>query len=163
MPNVVSAIDGTSHEIWYWWNLWLSLFINFLFISIDENNWFAESMFFVGVHWMEFVSHVKFRQLQTQRTTFVNCFSSSMIMRFTMINNTAHAIFIYLFIYLCFSIIIIWNIHMYQGRIQDFKLRGGALKKIAPSGGRRENVGGISCLWIELNQYWNKMSFICVC
>jgi hypothetical protein len=29
-----------------------------------------------------------------------------------------------------------------QGRIQDFKLggRGGALKKIAPSGGRHENV-----------------------
>ena len=31
-----------------------------------------------------------------------------------------------------------------QGRIQDFKL-GGELKKIAPSGGRRENVWGISC------------------
>ena len=31
------------------------------------NNWIAESMFFVGVHWMEFVSHAKFRQLQTQR------------------------------------------------------------------------------------------------
>ena len=28
-----------------------------------------------------------------------------------------------------------------QGRIQDFKLGGGALKKIAPSGGRRENFG----------------------
>jgi hypothetical protein len=32
-----------------------------------------------------------------------------------------------------------------QGRIQDFKLEGGALKKIAPSGGRRENCWGISC------------------
>jgi hypothetical protein len=32
-----------------------------------------------------------------------------------------------------------------QGRMQDFKLGGGALKKIAPSGGRRENVWGISC------------------
>ena len=32
-----------------------------------------------------------------------------------------------------------------QGRIQDFKLGGGALRKIAPSGGRRENVWGISC------------------
>jgi hypothetical protein len=32
-----------------------------------------------------------------------------------------------------------------QGRIQDFKLGGGALKKIAPSRGRRENFGGISC------------------
>ena len=40
---------------------------NFLFISINENNWLAKSTFFVGVHWMEFVSHVKFRQLQTQR------------------------------------------------------------------------------------------------
>ena len=34
---------------------------------------------------------------------------------------------------------------MYQGRIRDFKLGGGALKKIAPSGGRRENCWGISC------------------
>jgi hypothetical protein len=42
----------------------ISLFINFLFISINENNWLAESMFFVSVHWIEFVSHVKFRQLQ---------------------------------------------------------------------------------------------------
>ena len=34
------------------------------------------------------------------------------------------------------------NIH---GRIQDFKVGGGALKKIAPSGGMRENFWGISC------------------
>jgi hypothetical protein len=33
----------------------------------------------------------------------------------------------------------------YQGRIHDFKLGGGELKKIAPSGGRRENIRGISC------------------
>ena len=34
-----------------------------------------------------------------------------------------------------------------QGRIQDFKLGGGggALKKIGPSGGRREKCWGISC------------------
>jgi hypothetical protein len=32
-----------------------------------------------------------------------------------------------------------------QERIQDLKLGGGALKKIAPSGGRRENFWGISC------------------
>ena len=32
-----------------------------------------------------------------------------------------------------------------QGRIQDFKLGGGVLKKNAPSGGRRENIWGISC------------------
>jgi hypothetical protein len=35
--------------------------------GINEKNWFAERRFFVGVHWMEFVSHVKFRRLQTQR------------------------------------------------------------------------------------------------
>ena len=33
-----------------------------------------------------------------------------------------------------------------QGWIQDFKLGGGgALKKIAPSGGKRENFWGILC------------------
>jgi hypothetical protein len=36
--------------------------------------------------------------------------------------------------------------HINQGRIQDFKLGGGgAFKKIAPSGGRREIFLGISC------------------
>jgi hypothetical protein len=36
--------------------------------------------------------------------------------------------------------------HKIHGRIQDFKLGGGGggLKKIAPSGGRRENCWGIS-------------------
>ena len=34
--------------------------------------------------------------------------------------------------------------HRSQGWIQDFKLEG-ALKTIAPSGGRHENLGGISC------------------
>jgi hypothetical protein len=33
----------------------------------------------------------------------------------------------------------------HQGRIQDFVLGGVVLKKIAPSGGRRENIWGISC------------------
>ena len=33
-----------------------------------------------------------------------------------------------------------------QGRIQDFKLGGTHLKKITPSGGRRENCWGISCV-----------------
>jgi hypothetical protein len=32
-----------------------------------------------------------------------------------------------------------------QGRIQDFKLGGANLKKIVPSGGRREMFLGISC------------------
>jgi hypothetical protein len=27
---------------------------------------------FVGIHWMQFVSHVKFRQLQTQRYAYQN-------------------------------------------------------------------------------------------
>jgi hypothetical protein len=43
----------------------------------------------------------------------------------------------------------------YQGRIQDFKL-GGALKKIAPSGGRRENLWGISC---EKSRFYAKKSY----
>ena len=44
-----------------------------------------------------------------------------------------------------------------QGRIQDFKLGGGgALKKIAPSGGRRENFGGISC---EKSRFYAKKSY----
>jgi hypothetical protein len=30
-----------------------------------------------------------------------------------------------------------------SGADPGFQVRGGALKKIAPSGGRRENVGGI--------------------
>ena len=36
-----------------------------------------------------------------------------------------------------------------QERIQDFKLGGAHLKKIAPSGGRREHFWGISdtCEW----------------
>ena len=37
------------------------------------------------------------------------------------------------------------HLECYQGRIQDFKLGGGTLKKIAPSGERHENFWGISC------------------
>ena len=36
------------------------------------------------------------------------------------------------------------QMYCYQGRIQDFKLRGGALKKIAPSGWRRDSFWGKS-------------------
>ena len=43
-----------------------------------------------------------------------------------------------------------------QGRIQDFKLGGRALKKIAPSGGRRENCWGISC---EKSRFYAKKSY----
>jgi hypothetical protein len=44
-----------------------------------------------------------------------------------------------------------------QGRIQDFKLGGGALKKIAPSGGMRENFWGISC---EKSRFYAKKSYL---
>jgi hypothetical protein len=43
-----------------------------------------------------------------------------------------------------------------QGWIQDFKLVEAHLKKIAPSGGRRENFGGISC---EKWQFYTKKSY----
>jgi hypothetical protein len=44
-----------------------------------------------------------------------------------------------------------------QGRIQEFKLGGGgALKKIAPSGERRENFWGISC---EKSRFYAKKSY----
>jgi hypothetical protein len=43
-----------------------------------------------------------------------------------------------------------------QGRIQDFKLGEGALKKIAPSGGRREHFWGISC---EKSRFYAKKSY----
>ena len=34
---------------------------------------------------------------------------------------------------------------MCAGTDPEFQVRGGALKKIAPSGGKRENFWGISC------------------
>ena len=45
-----------------------------------------------------------------------------------------------------------------QGRFQDFKLGGGggALKKIGPSGGRRENCWGIS---YEKSRFYAKKSY----
>ena len=42
-----------------------------------------------------------------------------------------------------------------QGRVQDFKLGGAHLKKIAPSGGRREHFWGISC---EKSRFYAKKS-----
>jgi hypothetical protein len=44
----------------------------------------------------------------------------------------------------------------FQGRIQDFKLRGAHLNKIAPSGGRRENFWSISC---EKSRFYAKKSY----
>jgi hypothetical protein len=43
-----------------------------------------------------------------------------------------------------------------QGRIQNFKLGGVALKKIAPSGGRRKIFWGISC---EKSRFYAKKSY----
>jgi hypothetical protein len=46
---------------------------------------------------------------------------------------------------------------LWQGRIQDFKLGGGgALKIIAPSGGRREHFWGIS---YEKSRFYAKKSY----
>ena len=46
-----------------------------------------------------------------------------------------------------------------QGRIQDFKLGGGgALKKLEPSGGRRETFWGISC---EKSRFYARKSYFC--
>ena len=43
-----------------------------------------------------------------------------------------------------------------QGRIQDFKLGGGALKKIVPSGGMCKIFWGISC---EKSRFYAKKSY----
>ena len=50
-----------------------------------------------------FKDHQSYTAHAQQRTTFVNCFSSSMIMRFTKINNNID-LFIYLFIYAVVSV-----------------------------------------------------------
>ena len=42
------------------------------------------------------------------------------------------------------------------GADPGFQVGGGALKKIAPSGGRRENLGGISC---EKSRFYAKKSY----
>jgi hypothetical protein len=42
------------------------------------------------------------------------------------------------------------------GADPGFKVRGGALKKIAPSGGRRGNFWGISC---EKSRFYAKKSY----
>ena len=42
------------------------------------------------------------------------------------------------------------------GADPGFQVRGGALKKTAPSGGRRENFWGISC---EKSRFYTKKSY----
>jgi hypothetical protein len=53
-----------------------------------------------------------------------------------------------------FIIIIIF--HAISGADPGFQVRGGALKKIAPSGGRREKFWGISC---EKSRLYTKKSY----
>ena len=45
---------------------------------------------------------------------------------------------------------------MSTGADPGFQVRGGALKKIAPSGGRHQNVWGISC---EKSRFYPKKSY----
>ena len=51
----------------------------------------------------------------------------------------------------------VYMIYLYiKGADPGFQVRGGALKKIAPSGGRRENFWGISC---EKSRFYAKKSY----
>jgi len=45
---------------------------------------------------------------------------------------------------------------VYTGADPGFQVREGALKKIAPRGGRRENIWGISC---EKSRFYAKKSY----
>ena len=51
---------------------------------------------------------------------------------------------------------IITNAFPNTGADPGFQVRGGALKKIAPSGGRREKFWGISC---EKSRFYDKKSY----
>ena len=53
----------------------------------------------------------------------------------------------------CRTSVTIW----FPGADPGFQVRGGALKKIAPSGGRRENFWGISC---EKSRFYAKKSYV---
>jgi hypothetical protein len=48
------------------------------------------------------------------------------------------------------------NNKYYTGADPGFQVKGGALKKIAPNGGRRENFEGISC---EKSRFYAKKSY----
>jgi hypothetical protein len=73
------------------------IFYTFIHISNDSN---VILKYFHFVLLVVFFLEPQFYTAHAQhRTTFVNCFSSSMIMRFSKINNTVCAIFIYSFIY----------------------------------------------------------------
>ena len=46
--------------------------------------------------------------------------------------------------------------HYYSGADPGFQVRGAHLKKIAPSGGRREKIWGISC---EKSRFYANKSY----
>jgi hypothetical protein len=46
--------------------------------------------------------------------------------------------------------------NMFSGADSGFQVRGGALKKTAPNGGRREHFWGISC---EKSRFYAKKSY----
>ena len=54
------------------------------------------------------------------------------------------------------NVLIIVSTHWLTGADPGFQVRGGALKKIASSGGRRENFWGISC---EKSRFYAKKSY----
>jgi hypothetical protein len=52
--------------------------------------------------------------------------------------------------------LLLTNWKFFTGADPGFQVRGGAVKKIAPSGGRRENFWGISC---EKSRFYAKKSY----
>ena len=57
----------------------------------------------------------------------------------------------------CIALLFVYlSISTVPGADPGFQVRGGALKKIAPNGGRRENCWGISC---EKSRFYAKKSF----
>jgi hypothetical protein len=48
------------------------------------------------------------------------------------------------------------SVYLSPGADPGFQVKGGAFKKIAPSGGRRENIWGISC---EKSRFYVKKSY----
>ena len=52
---------------------------------------------------------------------------------------------------------VVLNSFPHAGADPGFQVRGGALKKIAPSGGRRKHFWGISC---EKSRFYTKKSYL---
>ena len=56
----------------------------------------------------------------------------------------------------CLIYVICIDVQHIAGADPGFEVRGDALKKIAPSEGRRENIWGISC---EISRFYAKKSY----